>query len=836
MLTAAVGERESRKRARGVVPRVIGVILGLLVVCLSGAAIWLHWRAHICLPQVDGTVVLSGLAAPVEIFRDAQGVPHIEAQYIDDLIFAQGYVTAQDRLWQMDLSRRLARGELSEIFGKRTLELDLENRRLGFTLVAERGVAEMEPASRGVLAAYARGVNAFISSHPNRLPIEFVLLHYRPRPWRETDSIGIALNMAKSLNTSWRTDLMRARIRSKLPPQLYSDLFPDRSPLDHPVAETVPGPPRLAHPDVTGVLSVLDHFPGTSRDREFSQSVPDLSAFRSESGAARNATLDPMLLRLLDGDTEFTHGSNNWVVSGVYTRSGKPLLSNDPHLGHGIPSIWYQVDLKAPGFHTAGVSLPGGPLVVIGHNERIAWGMTNTGPDVQDIYLETLKPGDPDKYLVNGRWVDAELREERIGVRATRDVKIAVKMTRHGPVIEEQGNHALALKWTALEPHAITFPFLKMNQAQNWPQFKEAIRSFTGPMQNMVYADVEGNIGYYAPGWVPVRRHGDGSVPVPGNTDDYEWTGYIPFEDLPHAYNPPSGVIVTANSRVVPDHYPYFITHGWAAPWRTARILRLLETGSNFTVEDMLRIDMDIYSAEDAALARDLLDAGAARPPDRPEVKLALSVLRDWDGNAHADSQTTLICEVTRPIVFERILRPKLGDDASGYHWPLGWTFLDAAIRNNWTRWLPPGDEDFNVTLMKSLAEAVQRISKLVGSTNPSDWKWGETIHLTFRHPLDGFWPGNRIFDVGPFAQAGMATTVKATTANSGPSMRMVVDFSNLDNSMNNITLGASGQVFSRHYRDQFPAWYTGRSFPMLFSDAAVRRAAVHRLVLQPVK
>lgn len=809
------------------VARAIFVLIAAVLLLLAGFAAWLYVDARRTLPQLDGSIVVPGLAQRVTVLRDARGVPHLRAASLDDLMFAQGYVTAQDRLWQMDLSRRLARGELSEIFGKRTLSLDVENRKLGFAQVAERGVAELDPASERVLAAYTRGVNAFIESHRRRLPIEFVLIHYQPRAWREADSIGIALTMAKSLNNSWRTDLGREAIRRKLAPELYTDLFPDRSPLDRPVAEPVAGPVRVAHPDATGNLVVA----------AVARPVGGAGPLDSGPRGSREGleALDPILAALTRtaDDRGFALGSNNWVVSGAHTRSGKPLLSNDPHLGHSVPSVWYQIELEAPGLHAAGVTFPGGPIIIIGHNERIAWGMTNTGPDVQDLYLETFKPGDPNKYLINGQWADAQARGETIKVRGAADVHLTVRSTRHGPVIGEDGPYQLALQWTALQDHALAFAFLGMAQARNWSEFTRALRRFTGPEQNMVYADVEGNIGYYAPAWVPIRKRGDGSVPVPGATDDYGWEGYIPFEDLPHAFNPPGGIIATANSRVVPDGYPYFITHTWAAPWRTARIFQLLEAGGDFTVDDMLRVDMDILSLQDQDLARELVAASAAVEPQTPDARYAVQSLSKWDGEARLDSAATLIAEETRPILLDRILRPKLGNDAARYHWALYATFLDDVIQNKRARWLPPGDADFNVTLIRSLEEAARRISQRWGTAH-DNWRWGYTIPLIFHHPLDGLPLGRRVFDIGPFPQKGMATTVKATSPGSGPSMRMVVDFSDLDKSVNNLTLGESGQVFSPYYDDQFDAWYNGRSFPMLFSDAAVEKGAVHRLVLEP--
>jgi penicillin amidase len=768
-----------------------------------GAATWAYWRVRACLPQLEETVRLSGLAGRVKVLRDGHGVPHIRAQSLEDLLFAQGYVTAQDRLWQMDLSRRLAQGELAEIFGEPALKIDIENRTLGLRQACDRAVSELDPDSKRRLASYARGVNAFISTHQNRLPIEFLILRYQPRPWREVDSFAVAINMAKMLNTSWHKDLMRERIRAKVPPELYADLFPDHSPLDHPVAELLRGPGR--HPGAP-----LAHM------------VP--------------ADLDPVLAALLAVPQSQSQGlgSNNWVVSGSHTATGKPLLANDPHLGHSVPSIWYMIHLKAPGVDVIGVSLPGLPAVIIGHNQRIAWGVTNTGPDVQDLYVETFNPRAPTQYLHNGQWVDEQVREEVVKVRSQADHRLKVRVTRHGPIVSKEGHRNLALEWTALQPHALSFPFWEIDSAQNWQEFVTALRGFSGPMQNFVYADVDGNIGYYAAAWVPIRRQGDGTVPVDGSVDDYDWTGYIPFEDLPHAFNPASGMIATANGRVVPDGYPYLITRSWESPYRTARIYQLLEAGGKFAVPDMLRIQSDIHDLYYEWLAKRVVSASAEHPPEGPDVEFALGVLKSWDGEARADSPAPLMCRMTNRALYDQILKPKLGDDLSGYSWSMSPVFIQNVIEHRWSRWLPPGDSDFNMTLTKSLEEGVRQIPSLVGSADYAAWRRGDTIPLTFHHPLDSVPLLGRLLDVGPFPQAGTQTTVKQTTPSVGPSMRMVVDFGNLDNSVQNITLGESGQILSPYYRDQFEAWYHGSSFPMLFSDSALERGAIHRLVLEP--
>jgi penicillin amidase len=786
--------------------RLAVLVVIVLLLTIVGGGVWLRWRTRASLPVLDGAILVPGLSARVEVLRDARGVPHIRAQSVADALFAQGYVTAQDRLWQMDLNRRNAEGELSEIFGDRTLRLDIESRTLGLPRVAERALAEFSPDERRLLDSYTRGVNAFIESHRDRLPLEFQMLRYEPQAWREIDSVAAALNLSTALSQSWESDLMREHIAAKLGKELFADVFPDHSALDVPVAD-VPGSPQ----------------------HRLKTAATDLSNEAYQDNLLSEAILPARM------ESPGGVGSNNWVVNGSHTKSGKPLLANDPHLAHSIPSVWYMIHLKAPGLDVTGVSLPALPLVIIGHNEHIAWGMTNTAPDVQDLYIESFNFRDPRKYLHNGQWVDADIRDESIKVRNQRNYHFTVMVTRHGPVISHDSDRDLALQWTLLIPHTVRFPFLRINQASNWQEFTAALRDFNVPMQNCVYADAEGNIGYYAAGLVPIRKQGNGSVPVPGSTDDYDWTGFIPFDDLPHSFNPPGGMIATANGRIVPDNYPYFITAKWEAPFRTARIFQLLRDGGPFHSSDMLRIQTDILSLEDAWLAKQLLAAAAKQPPFRPDDQYVLDILKSWDGEARADSAPTLVLEVTRGALLARILKPKLGDNLSGYRWPLSTMFLQNVLEQNLTRWLPPGDADFNMTLMNSLDEGIRRIPTLVHSQNQAAWRWGDTIPLTFHHPLSGGLPLlGRWLDVGPFPQAGTGTTVKQTTPRLGPSMRMVVDFSDLDQSMQNLTLGESGQVFSPYYRDQFSAWYTGQSFPMLFSDAAVEKGAVHILVLDP--
>jgi penicillin G amidase len=811
----------ARRPLRWVGPSVLTA--GLALAAVGGG--WIYGRVHACLPQLDGTIRLEGLQGKVVVLRDAHGVPHIRATSLKDLMFAQGYVTAQDRLWQMDLSRRIAQGRLSELFGPRTLHSDIMNRTLGLKQAAERGVKELHPEEQKLLLDYARGVNAFIQTHQHRLPIEFLLLRYHPEQWRESGSLEVALNMARLLNTSWPDELMRERVQAKLgSARLASEIFPERSPLDRAAAQLSPvssAPSgRVAAPPshVTEMEPHLLEPPGGATARP----------------AGNLAGLDPMLSALASSSSYTGAGSNNWVVSGAHTRSGKPLLANDPHLPYGIPSVWYMVHLEAPGLDVSGVSLPGLPMVIIGHNRHIAWGLTNTDPDVQDLYQETFNPLNPHEYFYDSQWVKDTERIERIKVRGKLDDVLLVKSTQHGPILPDTGNRTFALAWVALLPHALQFPFLKIDEATNWKQFTNALRGFSGPMQNFVYADTEGNIGFYAAGWVPIRKRGDGSIPVTGASDSYGWLGTVPFQDLPHAWDPKSGILATANGRIVPDQYPYFITSMWGAPYRTARIYQLLEAGNSFTVAEMQKIQMDIHPLDDEWLRERLLAAANEYPPQAPDVRFAVAKLTTWNGEATADSAATLVCELTRTALLHRILVPRLGKDLAGYRCPMSTVFLQNVIDNNLEQWLPPGDHDLNQTLMKSLDEAVQRIPKVVGSDDHDAWKWGDTIPLIFRHPMGGPRLLGWLLNVGPFPQSGTESTIKRATRGVGPSMRMVVDLGDLDASVENITLGESGQPFSPYYKDQFEAWYHGHSFPMLFSDEAVRKGMVHRLVLQP--
>jgi penicillin amidase len=779
------------------------VFLLVVVLVVALPAGWFYWRCWRALPAYDGDLALAGLEQPVRILRDARAVPHIYAASLDDLFFAQGYVHAQERLWQMDLLRRQARGRLAEIFGRAALPLDTENRQLGLGSVADRGVENLDPETRAQLDAYARGVNAYIESRSgpllfSGLPIEFVLLRYRPEPWQPGDSLGVALNMYKLLTTSWQREMNRARISERVGPERAADLYVTRSVDDRPIAEPVTGPRRRP------------------RERVF-------VALNCRHSWATD-------------DWAPVAGSNNWVVAGSRTASGAPMLADDMHLPHTLPSIWFINHLKSPEVDVTGFSLPGLPWVIVGHNQRIAWGFTNSNADVQDLFVERFDPENPSLYMTPTGWQAVQRRVEHISLRGGGVEDLEVLETRHGPIVHEDGPAKLALQWIALDSSNLAFSFLALNQAQNWEEFRQALGRFAGPSQNVVYADADGNIGYHVFGRVPVRRNGHGEVPVPGDTNHYDWVDTIPFDELPHAFNPPAGLLATANNRTVPDNYPYYFTDQWMSPARIGRIYQLLEEDRRFEPEDFLRIQGDVVSLPDKALAAHLVVAGATiGPPHPPERARALAWLAEWDGAMRAELAAPLIATTVRSQLTQALLRPYLGDDWRQYSWFNAPVFLENVLAERPARWLPEGVESYDAFLLAALDRALEQLRRETQLPDVSRLRWGEQWRVHFAHPVGDRLPLlRRWFSVGGVAQSGGPHSVKQTHRRAGVSQRFVVNFADLDQTLMNITLGESGHVASPHYRDQFEAWLEIRSFPAPFSDAAVERAARHRLHLLP--
>jgi penicillin amidase len=817
-VTASLPEIRSRRRLFIRIASILGLVL--LVAMLSAAA-WLYSIARSALPQLDGSVAVPGLSAKVRVVRDARGVPTIEAASLNDLFFAQGYVTAQDRLWQMDAMRRASAGELAEILGPNLLKVDREQRILGLRAGAQNAEKAMSARDRAFFEAYARGVNAFIESHRDRLSLEFRLLKYAPRPWTVTDSLLVGARMVQDLNHySYARALTREKILVKLGPELTADLYVNSSWRDRPPAATRP---RMDEED-PAVSS--DGNDGDEDDDEGEPVGQDSSLISTLSAAEADL---------------FRPGSNNWVVSGQHTVTGKPLLSNDMHLDHQMPNLWFAAHLKSGSFEVAGVTLPGTPFVIVGHNQRIGWGFTNVGPTVEDVYIEEFN--DQGQYKTPAGWRDPQHRQEVIHVKGQPDVTLDVVTTRHGPIITELApgeTRKLALRWTLYD--GMTLPFFDVNSAQNWDEFRRAYSNFVAPGQNVMYADVDGHIGYQATGKVPIRAAGDGSLPVNGSDDAHEWKGYIPFDEMPRVYDPESGVLASANGRINPDGYKYSISSEWEAPWRTDRIYRVLESGKKFTPADMLALQMDVSSTYDRFCADKFVYALDHASKISGKAKKAADILRDWDGRMSADSAAPAIETKARQELVRLLLERKLGPARDGatpgtlhwksYRWGMSTVWLENVLTKQPARWLPPGYSDYQSLLATAVENALKQPEV---PSDVSQWKWGKIYLVEIEHPVLSHLPLiGKLTGPGLHSLSGSSFTVKAGGKEFGPSERLTWNFADFDKSTLNLVTGESGIFLSKHYMDQWPAWYAGRTFNFGFSPARVEKRKKHEMTLEP--
>jgi len=807
-----------------------------LIVIAAAAAVW--WFVFRPLPQIDGAASLPGLQKEVSVDRDTWGVPHIRATSLNDAVEAQGYVMAQDRLWQMDLLRRVARGQLSEIVGKDALPLDRQFRTFGFGRAAEKDLLLMDPEARSMLEAYASGVNHFIERNQGRLPLEFSLLDYKPQPWQPSDSLVIAGYMYETLTDTWEEELNRATVTQRAGADRAKDLFSQEAVMDHFV---------VGDPNVTQDGSERSRANSGDEDddddletdtvlKASAGKIPSLAAPEPFTGLA--SALWPSLRDSLENSRrEIRHGlgSNDWVVSGAHTATGKPLLANDTHLELSIPPIWYEIHLTAPGWNVKGFTLPGAPLVIIGHNDRIAWGFTNNGADVQDLYVESFIPPEDDNYRINanGGWAKAQIFDEVIRVKDHADEHLKVFVTRHGPIVHREGNKDYALRWTATEPGGLSYAYNFLGRAQNWNEFRNEMKRVWGPGQNVVYADVDGNIGYIMGARVPVRKKGHGEVPVPGDTDEYEWTGYIPFDQLPQALNPDSGLIVTANARVVGPNYKPYLTDRWEEPYRTARIYDLLHDKHDLRPEDMLKVQTDTYSFPHFFFAEQLLNAVKTAQPKDPRAQKLIERAKDWNGIADADSPVVPFLDATRNATLALLLEPYLGKETDLYQWRTI-AFTQKILTDRPAKWLPSSYKNYDELLVAAADRAVARLAERSGSQRIEDWPWKRFDSLDMFHPIGRTGLLKALLSITGKPQSGTGYSVRAATQHDGPAMRFVANPGNWDDSILLLPAGQSGQFGSSHYTDQFSYWYEGKPIPAPFSDAAESNARRHTLTLKP--
>jgi penicillin amidase len=790
-----------RSERSALIRTVLVVLFALVLIAIA----LLAWFVRAPIPKIDGTTLVAGLQAPVTIRRDDRGTPHIEAQNEDDAFFAEGFACAQDRLWQMDTLRRQAEGRLSEFAGPGALDIDRYMRTLGLAHAAETDVRALDPRSRAALEAYAAGVNAAADSHP--LPIEFKLLQYGWDPWRPVDTLAIVNLMAQRLDDQWYYMDVKAALVAKFGPQVADAL------VDMQIR-------RLEH-----------HIPGYDRVA----GLPQRATLADTPELSSDATSWNSLFAFADPTAhERGTGSNNWTVSGTRTSTRKPVLSNDTHLGRTLPSTWWIADMHSGALHAAGFTLPGLPGIVLGHNERIAFGVTSAEEAVEDLYIERFRTSTSDEYLVNGAWRKAEHRMERIGVKGQPDVVLDVLVTRHGPIVRREGTRGLALAWTILRGVGSSQSLLGLDLAANFQQFRAALSHQVGPVLNFAYADVDGHIGYQDTGAVPLRARGDGSVPVEGQDDRYEWRGNVPFDKLPHALDPPSGFIVTANNELVTPAYRPQLSTYFEPPFRVDRIARRLAAANGASPAAIGSIQADVFDYPRWRLAQTTARVLAASAD--PQLRALAPQLGAWNGMMDASSRTPTFVVLEDEALAQDVLASRLGSGLFANYDAHYWRIVPL-LR------VLDGDKRLSTigitraAVEGAIVRAARIAARKVGTSSiKGSWgleRWGVRNAAIYRHPLSVKWFLG-FLSLPPVAQPGSGFAVYAAKPDHGPSMRLVVDLSDFDRTSMLLTLGESGVYSDSHYDDQLDDYTDVRMVAVPFTPAAVLASTQHTLVLKP--
>lgn len=779
----------------------------LLIIALAFASVVFVTWLRTSLPQIDGTLKLSGLDGLVEVIRDANGVPHIFADRVNDAYFGLGFTHAQDRLWQMEMTRRVGAGRLSEIFGSRTLKIDRFIRTLGLYRAAQAQLTLMKKDERALLDAYAAGVNAFLHNHTGALSPEFAVLGHEPERWRPADSLVWARIMAVRLSGNWRSELLRLRLSETLSPAQIDQLWP---------------------PDNDKVPVTLSALPGTTV-----------------------AMLD-RLAKALPDELAPVDASNAWVISGARTETGKPILANDPHLGFGAPVLWYLARIETPTLSLTGATVPGVPLHPLGHNGKIAWGMTTTGADVEDLYIEALDPDNPQQYLTPDGAKPFTSRTEKIYVANDDPVPLTVRETRHGPVVSDvleeadlsetapKSVIALASPTTRIDDETARALYL-LNRAGSWREFLDAAKLFHAPVQNLFYADTAGDIGLVTPGRVPTRAGHDGTRPVPGDEAQFDWGGFIPFDELPKRHNPPDGMIINANNRLVGPDYPHSITRHWQSAYRAARIAEVLDGKTPHSVAESAALQMDTVSTAARRLVPLLLSA----PAQSEQAKEAIARLRAWNFQMQRDRAEPLIYATWLRALERAIVQDELGDPTDDYARSRT-RFVIAALTKHQT-WCDnvktPEFETCETQVAAALETALARIAETQG-LDIETWRWGAAHKARFQHRVFTQIPGLRsLTDLVVETDGGDHTVNRGQTRQGGPSpyshvhgsgYRAVYDLGDLDRSRYIIATGQSGNPFSRHYRDLLERWRSGGFITIAGNRDAVQQRAAGILTLSP--
>ncbi len=756
------------------------------------------------LPQTSGSLQLKGLKDSIKIYRDHWGIPHIYANNLDDLMFGQGFVHAQDRFWQMELSRRTATGTLSEAFGKAALDLDIAARTLGLHRIGKKDIQLLTPKIRGLMEAHIAGINAYLEKYKDQLPIEFSLTQVTPKKWTLEDSMAFSRLMGWQMSHAWHSSWVRHQIVEKIGLEKALDLEIHYS---------------EDNPSIVPKGIDVNH-------------LTDSPLFR--------ASQNPLLQQ--------NGGSNSWVVAPSKSATNHALLCNDPHLGMTTPAIWYENHLHCPSYHATGVSIAGFPLIVLGHNEHIGWGITLAFTDCEDLFIEKFKNDGSYKYLAGKKWKKAKVRKETIAIKGEEEPHVEkIIITRHGPIISnmlEKTEQRVALQSMALQTARLMQAWWQINTASNWTEFAHGVSFMDAPQFNLTYADTKGNVGYWLTGKVPIRKKGNGRLPVLGWKNQGQWVGTVPFMEMPHCLNPEKGYVLTANNKVVEDDYPHYLGGAWMNGFRAKRLADLLEGKNQISMEDCRNLQADLYCIPGKTFAKiykQLYNTLIIKDKDFPK---ALYHLAHWDGNLTKESIGGCLYKITRYFISRNILEKTLGEKlmknvlGNGINPPMnsGNEFFghDAISllkmleeADNWWVEEAGGREDL---LLRSLQEAMKWLEENV-SPNLQHWQWGNVRQLTFAHSLGIRKPLDSIFNVGPFPIGGDGDTpwqmgnvngeIENASLNSA-SYRMVIDFSDFSNSKAVMPPGQSGHVGSEHYKDQVEMWLNGQLRPMLWTREQV--------------
>lgn len=808
----------------------VAVILSLLLVVAAGVVLLLYWalvyRPH---PRLEGHLQTPGLAALVEVLRDRWGVPHLYAETEADLWFAQGFVHAQDRLWQMEQMRRVAAGRISEGVGEEGLAIDRLARIIGFRRLAEAQIEHLSDDTRAVLDSYTAGVNAFLARYSSRLPLEYALLGLKPEPWTMADSLGIGLLLGWALSGNWQEELTRLGFYARLGVEHASELMPD-----------------------------------------YPQGSPTILPGEMNAGLSQRLLAAYREMQSYIGITAPGQGSNNWVVNGAHSITGKPLLANDPHLAVSMPGLWHLIHLEAgrgradEPVRLIGASIPGLPSVLLGHNDHIAWGATAALPDTSDLYVEKRHPQHPTRFLFGDAWEEAHSWDETIVIRGRREPHLQrVTLTRHGPLItdlltgHESNYPPLALRWTGFEPGASLNALLLLARSHTWNDFRRAAAGHITPALTLVYADQAGNIGLLTAGKAPIRAQGIGLVPAPGYTADHEWTGFIPAHEMPQSYNPPNGQLLSANNRVVPDEgYPYWWSADTYPGYRARRIAELLNSRQRHSTRDFQTYQLDTFTYLGRAIAPyfTLID------PKDPWERQAQKALSEWNYRMDTDSTAALVFELALYHLLQIVFVDKLGPTANDY---IGIPRLrelgggafgqQAAVKlaelleqeESW--WFGEGSAGQPRTREEVLGLALKRAVTTMKSEISDDarrWHWGRLHQIFWRHPLGVLRPFRGLLNRGPFPVGGSATTINHQrieyslpihTVTVAPLYRMIVDVANWDRSLFIHAPGQSGLPGHRFYDNLMHIWLEGDMIPMAFSREKVEASdPLYRLKLIP--